>query len=205
MIGHSTDPPELPEPPESLSHDDFDDEDAFRGPSKSARKREMTALQDLGAELVELSRDRLKRVPMPDGLRAAVLEAQRITKHGAKRRQLQYIGKLMRDVDPEPIRAQLDAFKGLSHAETARHQRLERLRTEFLEDENQLGTIASMWPEADLQQLRVLRRNAIKEREQDKPPRAYRELFKVLRTLDEESRKSAQVDALSDEDEASAE
>ena len=161
--------------------DDFDED---RGPSKSSIKREMHALQAIGEELVALSPERLKKVPLPDNLRDAVNEAQRISKHGARRRQLQYIGKLMRSVEVEPIVAQLEAFKGVSKAEVARQHRLERLRDDFLADEKRIGDIAQQWPDADLQHLRVLRRNALKEREANKPPRAYRELFRVLRDLD---------------------
>ncbi len=160
------------------------DEDAYRGPSKSSRKREMHALQSLGEQLVALSAERLAQVPMPDDLRDAVRDAQRFTKHEARRRQMQYIGRLMRHVDAEPIKARIDAFTGASRAETARQHRLERLRSDFLQDERILGGIARDWPEADLQRLRILRRNALKERELGKPPRAYRELFRVLRDLD---------------------
>ncbi|MGL1832577.1 ribosome biogenesis factor YjgA [Rhodocyclaceae bacterium SMB388] len=161
------------------------DEEVWRGPSKSSRKRDMHRLQDLGEALVALSADQLAKVPIPDDLLLAVKDAKRFTKHEARRRQMQYIGRLMRHIDPEPIQAQLDVFKGLSRSEIARQHRLERLRNEFLEDETVIGRIAEVWPDADLQHLRVLRRNALKEREVQKPPRAYRELFRVLRTLDE--------------------
>ncbi len=154
-------------------------------PSKSQKKREMTALQDMGAELVELGRDQLKKVDLPDDLRAAVRDYQRFTKHEAKRRQLQYVGRLMRDIDPAPIRAALDEINGLSAAATARQHALERLRTRLLEDEGTLADIARDHPGADFQTLRQLRRNALKEQEQNKPPRAYRELFRVLRELQE--------------------
>lgn len=160
------------------------DEEVWRGPSKSSRKRDMHRLQDLGEALVALSVDQLAKVPIPDDLLIAVKDAKRFTKHEARRRQMQYIGRLMRHIDPEPIQAQLDVFKGLSRSEIARQHRLERLRNEFLEDEKLIGRIAEVWPDADLQHLRVLRRNALKERELQKPPRAYRELFRVLRTLD---------------------
>jgi ribosome-associated protein len=159
--------------------------DAPEGPSKTRRKKDMHALQDLGTQLVALSPERLAKVPMPEELLDAVRDAQRFTKHEARRRQMQYIGRLMRNVDPAPIQAQLDAFNGVSKEEVARQHRLERLRTELLEDERVLATVAETWPGADLQRLRVLRRNAVKEREQDKPPRAFRELFRVLRELDE--------------------
>lgn len=152
-------------------------------PSKSQVKREMDALQDLGAALVELSADRLKKIDLPDSLRSAVAEAQRINSHGARRRQLQYIGKLMRTVDPAPIREALDEINGLSAAATARHHALERLRLRFLEDEKVIGEIARDHPGADLQHLRQLRRNALKEQAAGKPPRAFREIFQVLKAL----------------------
>lgn len=144
----------------------------------------MTDLQTLGAELVALSKDQLKKVDLPDDLRDAVRDAQRFTQHGAHRRQLQYIGKLMRSIDPAPIQAALDEINGISAAATARMHALERLRTRFLEDEAVLGEIAAAHPEADLQHLRQLRRNALKEQQQAKPPRAFRELFRVLRELE---------------------
>lgn len=157
--------------------------EAEQRPSKSARKRAMTELQDLGKELVALSVDQIKKIDMPDDLRTAVRDAQRITQHEAHRRQLQYIGKLMRSIDPEPLQAALDEINGVSAAATARMHALERLRTRFLEDEKVIGEIAAAHPGADLQHLRQLRRNALKEQQLGKPPRAFRELFRVLRDL----------------------
>lgn len=154
-------------------------------PSKSQKKREMTALQGLGAELVELPRDRLAKIDLPEHLRDAVRDAQRFTQHGARRRQLQYIGRLMRELDPAPIQAALDEIRGVSAAATARAHALERLRTRLLDDENVLGEIARDHPGADLQHLRQLRRKALDEHTQNKPPRAYRELFRALRELQE--------------------
>ncbi|MGC3964209.1 MAG: ribosome biogenesis factor YjgA [Rhodocyclaceae bacterium] len=166
-------------------HSDDNDKDAlYDGPSKSQRKRDMSALQDLGAELVELPLDRLKKMDMPESLRDAILEMHRLTKHEARRRQLQYIGKIMRGVDPEPLRAVLDEIKGVSAAATAHLHRLERWRELLLENEDTVTEIGNAYPSADLQRLRQLRRNALKEREQNKPPRAFREIFKVLRELD---------------------
>jgi len=154
-------------------------------PSKSAAKRAMTDLQALGTELVGLSTDQLKKIDLPDDLREAVRAAQRITQHEAHRRQLQYIGKLMRGLDDGPIRDALDEINGVSAAATARMHALERLRTRFLEDETVIGEIAAAHPGADLQYLRQLRRNTLKERELGKPPRAFRELFRTLRDLEE--------------------
>jgi ribosome-associated protein len=156
----------------------------YRGPSKSQLKRDMTALQDLGAELVELSRERLAKIDMPERLRDAILEAQRITKHEARRRQMQYIGKIMREIDPAPLREAMDEVKGVSAAANARQHRLEKLRTQLMEDEAAFGDVARAYPAADIQHLRQLRRNALKEAEQGKPPRAFRELFRQLRELD---------------------
>lgn len=162
--------------------DDEADDDGR--PSKSSRKREMHALQDIGEELVAMPADRLARMALPDELRAAVMDARRFTKHEARRRQMQYIGRVMRGIDAEPIREAIDAFKNVSRAEVARHHRLERLRADFLEDEKVATRIAETWPGADMQYLRTLRRNALKERELNKPPRSFREMFRVLRELD---------------------
>lgn len=158
--------------------------DEYSGPSKSQRKRESTALQDLGAELVALSKDRLAKIDMPERLRDALLEAQRITKHEARRRQMQYIGKIMRDVEAAPLRAAMDEINGVSKAATIRQHQLERLRTRLMEDEAVFSEVAREYPGADMQHLRQLRRNALKEAQQGKPPRAYRELFRELRELE---------------------
>ncbi len=165
--------------------EDIDNEaDEYSGPSKSQLKREMTALQDLGAELVALSKERLAKIEMSERLRDALLEAQRITKHEAKRRQMQYIGKIMRTVDAAPLRAAMDEINGVSKAATIRQHQLERLRTRLMEDETVFSEVARDYPGADMQHLRQLRRNALKEAQQGKPPRAYRELFRELRDLE---------------------
>ncbi|WP_407279902.1 ribosome biogenesis factor YjgA [Aromatoleum evansii] len=187
----------------SHAHDDEmlpDDDSGFpERPSKSQRKRDMHALQDLGEQLVALSLDQLKKVPMPDSLADAVREAKRITSHEGRRRQMQYVGKLMRNVDPAPIQAQLDVFNGISKAEIARQHRLERLRADLIEDEKTLQAIGEQWPEADFQQLRTLRRNAIKERELNKPPRAFREIFRILRDLDAGAGDGSEADAAAED------
>jgi ribosome-associated protein len=160
-------------------------DEAAEPQSKSSRKREMLILQELGAQLLALSPGQLEKIPVPAELLAAIAEARRMTrKDEALRRQMQYIGKLMRNVDPEPIRVRLAALRGQSASEIARQHRLERLREELLADEKAVEKIAREWPQADIRRLRTLRRNALKEREQQRPPRAYREIFKVLRELD---------------------
>ncbi|AMO37217.1 ribosome biogenesis factor YjgA [Thauera humireducens] len=176
-------------------HHGHDEEDDFiEPPSKSSLKREMHALQDLGEQLVALSPERLKKVPLPDSLYEAVRAAQGFRME-ARRRQMQYIGKLLRKIDPAPIQAQLDIFSGNSAAEVAKMHRLERLREQLLEDDRTLGTIAETWPEADLQYLRTLRRNALKEREAGKPPKSFREIFRVLRELQEAQDAAAEAQA----------
>lgn len=160
--------------------------DAPERPSKSQKKRDMHALQEMGEELVALPPARLERIEMPETLRGAIREAQRITKHEARRRQMQYIGRLMRDVDPAPFREALDAVKGASAIENARQHRLEQLRERLLDDEAVLTEIGVAYPGADLTRLRQLRRNALKDRDECRPPRAYRELFRQLRELDNE-------------------
>lgn len=174
-------------------------DDVLEPPSKSSRKRDMQALQDLGEQLVALSPERLKKVPLSETLYEAIRAAQGF-KMEARRRQLQYIGKLMRKIDPEPIQAQLDIFAGNSAAEVAKMHRLERLREQLLEDEQTIGTIAETWPGADLQYLRTLRRNALKEREAAKPPKSFREIFRVLRELQEGSDAAAEAERAADED-----
>lgn len=155
-------------------------------PSKTKQKQAMHELQDLGAELVELSVGQLKRINLPENIYEAVRECQKITAHGARRRQIMYLGKLMRSTDEEPIRAGLALIRGESSAETARLHRLERFRTRLLEDESVLAEISALWPSVDLQHLRQLRRNALKEQENNKPPKNFRAIFQVLQELDKE-------------------
>jgi ribosome-associated protein len=175
--------------------DNLDHDEAGR-PSKTQRKRAMDALQQLGEELLTLPVDRLARLPIPDVLRLAVQDARRFTKHEARRRQMQYIGRLMREIDPAPIRAALDEVHGVSAAATARQHRLEQLRDRLLEDEQVLGEIANGYPGADLQHLRQLRRNALRERNENKPPRAFRELFRALRELHEPEAQAGSVEEI---------
>ena len=165
------------------SHPGHDEEEDFNEPpSKSSRKREMHALQDLGEQLVALSSDRLKKMSLPDALYEAVRAAQGF-KMEARRRQMQYVGKLMRKIDPAPIEAQLLVFSGKSAVEVAKMHRLEHLREQLLDDDKAIGAIVELWPQVDVQYLRTLRRNALKERETTKPPKAFREIFRVLREL----------------------
>jgi ribosome-associated protein len=149
--------------------------------SKTKRKQEMHDLQRLGVALVALPESQLSRMDIPEGLQKAVLEAKRIKSHEGKRRQMQYIGRLMREVDPAPIRERLAALRGESVQAAAAHRRLEALRGRLLEDDAALTEFAASHPAADLQALRALLRNARKEMKEGKPPRAYREIFRFLK------------------------
>jgi len=150
-------------------------------PSKTKKKQEMHELQKLGAALVQLSAAHLDRVSLPEALAQAVREARRIRSHEAKRRQVQFIGRLMRELDPEPIRAQLAVVEGGSAQARASHQRVEHWRARLMADDAVLTEFAREYAGADLQQLRALLRNARKEQAEGKPPRAYRELFRIIR------------------------
>jgi ribosome-associated protein len=153
--------------------------------SKTRRKQQMEELQALGEELVTLSPERLKKIELSENLRDAVNAAQRLTRPDeARRRQMQYIGKLMRTVDVEPLRAALALLRGESASETAKLHRLERWRTDLLADEKVLHEIASRYPTVDLQHLRSLRRAALKESEQNKAPRSSRAIFQLLKELE---------------------
>ena len=144
----------------------------------------MHELQALGVALAELSESQLKEMRLGEDLLEALLEAKRIRSHEAKRRQMQYIGRLMREVDPAPIRSRLAEIEGSSAQATARHRRLETWRERLLDDDEALTAFAAEHPGADLQALRTLIRNARKEQKESKPPRAYRELFRVLKEIE---------------------
>lgn len=159
---------------------DLADEDQ---PSKSRRKADAHALQALGAELVALPASRLAQVELPEALREAVEAAQRIKAHEGRRRQLQYIGKLMRGVDAQPIRIKIEGWKTISVEETAHLHLIERWRDRLIDDPTALAALAGEFPNADLQQLRVLIRNARREREAGRPPKSYRALFQLLRDI----------------------
>jgi ribosome-associated protein len=150
-------------------------------PSKTKRKQEMLELQALGTALVKLPEAQFSAIELPERLATAVREARRITAHEGRRRQLQYVGRLMRDVDPEPIRAALGRLEGNTAQARARQQLLERWRTRLIEDDAALTEYAAAHAGADLQELRTLIRNARREIAEAKPPRAQRELFRVLR------------------------
>lgn len=179
-------------------------EPEYDRPSKSQLKREMTALQKLGEELIAESRDRVKRVPMPEDVRDAILECQQIKDHEGRRRQTQYVGKKMRTLEPHEIaeiQKTLDSWRGLSKADTAAMHALERHRDRLLKDDAVLTTLLTQHPELDVQHTRTLIRNARKEQAENKPPKAYREIFQLLKQLQKPNADAADHENNEDEDE----
>lgn len=154
-------------------------------PSKSQRKRDAHALQELGESLVNLNKSALAKIPMPDDLRMAISKAQHTQQRGALKRQIQYIGKLMRQLDDIAILRQ--AYEQVTHPfqeNVEHHHLLEDWRDRLLaEGDSALEQLLSEYPQTDRQHIRQLLRTAHKEAEANKPPKSARELFRYLREL----------------------
>jgi len=160
------------------------DDDTSLGPSKSQLKRDMHALQDLGEELTRLPDKQLAEFELPEKLREAVELARRITSHGALKRQRQYIGRLLRDMDAGPIQATLDRLKGVDEAAKLRFKESERWRDRLLaEGDAALESFLIRFPLADVQHLRRLLRDTAAEQNAGRPPRHARELFRYIHNL----------------------
>lgn len=149
--------------------------------SRTKKKQQVEELQKLGAALIELPAVTLDALGLPAQLLTAVRDAQRFTSHGARRRQVQFIGKIMRKIDPEPVRAAVNAITNQSASARAAQKRLEQWRERLIADDAALTQFAGEHAGADLQAMRTLIRNARKEIAESKPPRAQRELFRLLR------------------------
>jgi ribosome-associated protein len=151
--------------------------------SKSQRKRDALALQVLADELVRLSPSQLDGVPLPAELRDAVVSARELSR-GAYRRQVRYLGRLLRDADSGPIKRAVDALRHASHEDKARLKRLERWRERLMEEgDAAVAELLDEYPGADAQQLRQLLRSSRKEHAAGRPPRSQRQLFRFLREL----------------------
>ena len=161
---------------------DWEDEDQEEiiWVSKSEIKRDAEDLKQLGEKLVNLTKANLTKVPLDDSLKEL---AQRLQKE-ARRRQLQYIGKLLRSIDAEPIREALEKIENKHNQQQAMLHKLEILRDELVaKGDAALTDLLNEHPSADRQQLRNLIRAAQKEKEQNKPSKAYREIYQILKTL----------------------
>ncbi|WP_149193872.1 ribosome biogenesis factor YjgA [Luteimonas suaedae] len=165
------------------------DEDSgeYLGPSRSQQRRDALEVLALGERLVALSPAQLQQLPIPDALLPHILDAQRIGSHIARKRQLAFLAKQMRREDDDTlhaIRDALDAGGEAARQETALLHRAETWRERLLDEgDTALAELLSEHPSADRQHLRQLVRNALEERRRDKPPRAYRELFRLLREM----------------------
>jgi len=182
MIG----PRQKPSPMQEDIHD-LEDDDAFDRPSKSQMKRDMTALQKLGEELLALPESRWAPLALPEILSDALKAAKKITNFEGRRRQMQYIGKLMRKIDPEPVREAVAAFK-LGHAQDSlRLHQSERWREELLASDDALQAFLAAHVDVDIQQLRSLVRAARKDAAnvpEKRSGRAYRELFQFIKAAE---------------------
>lgn len=183
--------PEMTKQPEDWlddvpGDDEIDDEDdEIIWVSKSEIKRDAEELKQLGAELVDLGKNALDKIPLDDDLRSAIELAQRIKKEG-RRRQLQLIGKLLRQRDVDPIRQALDKLKNRHNQQVALFHKLEQLRDRLIDEgDDAVADVLKLWPDADRQQLRSLIRNAKKEKDGNKPPKSARQIFQYLRELSE--------------------
>jgi ribosome-associated protein len=161
-----------------------DDQPTAEHPSKSQRKREMHQLQTLGERLTDLKQEELARLPISEPLRAAILEMRRIKAREGKRRQRQYIGRLMRSEEEQPISAALEKLEHGSIEQKRRLHALETWRDRLINEGNSaLSAFIDAHPGANRQQLNQLIRAALKERNEDKPPAASRKLFQLLREI----------------------
>jgi ribosome-associated protein len=162
--------------------DDWEDEPPS-GPSKTQRKQAMHDLQQLGARLIEVNAKAYAAMHLPEDLVRALNDAKKIKANGAIRRQRQYIGKLMRQIDPAAIHAYFERVDGASSAHTSWLHQLERWRDRLLADDSALTEFMAEHPGADVQTLRTLIRNSRREQEQQKPPKSFRLLFQALKDI----------------------
>jgi ribosome-associated protein len=157
----------------------------FYSPSRSEQRRAALDVLELGGKLAVLSDAQLAKLPIPDSLMPHILETRRITSHIAHKRQLQFLAKQMRREDEETLDALRDALdeKGeASRREVAEMHRVEAWRERLIDGGDEaLAEFLDAFPQSDRQRLRTLVRNAIEERNRNKPPRAFREIFQVVR------------------------
>ncbi len=151
--------------------------------SKSARKREAAALQELGVQLSALPDQEIKALDLPDNLFVALRDLRRLPSHGAQVRQRQYIGKLMRNIDPEPVLAKLAERKRRHDLEIRSFQQIERWRDRLLSEPAAAAELLQEYPRADRATLMKLLDKAERERLEQRSPAGVRELFAFLRQL----------------------
>lgn len=186
---------------------DLQDEPLYDRPSKSQLKRDMLALQVLGKELAELPKEAFRKLPLPEALLDALTDVRKITNHEGRRRQMQFVGKVMRRLTEEEVdalRKTLDVIRGLSRAETVKLHTFERWRDQLIASDDALTEFLKRYPDVDVQVGRNLIRNARREAEKKSTPKYYRELFQWVKGAIAPAASTAEVDesdAEYDEDE----
>ncbi|MFV0422931.1 ribosome biogenesis factor YjgA [Oleidesulfovibrio sp.] len=165
-------------------------EDEPEAKSRSQKKRESTAMQRMGEDLTKLSASALKALGLPPLLVEAVREYRSMTTHESRRRQMQYIGRMMREVeDPEGLAERLTALGEGKQAESEAFHHLEQMRERLMNDDaDAVPELLEKFPDIDVQHLRQLVRNAKKEREKAKAPKSFRALFRYLRDMEESAK-----------------
>jgi ribosome-associated protein len=154
-------------------------------PSRSQEKREAEALQKLGEQLIKLPKKQLDLLPLPENLRDAIEHARSINSHGALKRQRQYVGRLMRDIDPQPVRNKLDELNSADKLSNARFHQNEHWRDRLIADgDAALAEFLVLQPQADRQHLRRLMREAAADAAAGRAPRHARELFRYIQSLE---------------------
>lgn len=159
----------------------------YLGPSRKQNRREALEVLALAEALVGLPDGRLAKLPVPDSLMPHIADTRRITSHIARKRQMAFLAKQMRREDEatlEALRDALDAGGEAARIDTARLHRAEQWRLRLLDEgDTALAALLDEYPNADRQKLRQLVRNALAERAKNKPPAAFRELFRELRDV----------------------
>jgi ribosome-associated protein len=152
--------------------------------SKSEKKREMTALREIGDRLSGLSPEQLNELEIPGEIQESLNLYRNMKNNGARRRQLKYIGVLLRRVDPEPLKEMISETERAEKGRTAKFHQIESMRESLIEgNDSVIGEIVGIFPDADLRKLRQLVRGARKEKKENKPPKHARALFRYLREL----------------------
>ena len=171
-------------PSRSRNQTELDEQDY--GPSRTQQRREALAVLALANQLVELQPSRLAKLELPEEVREEIANVRKISSHIARKRQLAFLAKKMRRFDDavfDAVRAELGENRERQRQETAAMHRLEALRERLLEDDEAAATLIAEHPSIDRQHLRSLVRQARSERAANKPPRAYREIFQLLKEL----------------------
>ncbi len=166
-------------------HEPFEDGEDVK--SKTQVKNEMLALQKLGAAISELTREQQAKIPLDDTLRSTIEEAPKIKSNSAKKRHMQFIGKLMRSGDYEAIEQAYEDILNTNHRLTRQQHTIERWRDELIQNGDKMSAFIEEFPNTDRQQLRQLLRASQKEAAQSKPPASARKLFRFLRDTIQEA------------------